>query len=101
MIDLIQEKKEDLKQLCVKYEIARMYVFGSAVSNNFHDQSDIDILISFKEIPFDRYTDNYFNLHAELELLFRRKVDLLTERSLNNKFLIESINQTKELLYAA
>lgn len=101
MIDLIQEKKEDLKQLCVKYEIARMYVFGSAVSNNFHDQSDIDILISFKEIPFDRYTDNYFNLHAELELLFGRKVDLLTERSLNNKFLIESINQTKELLYAA
>ena len=101
MIDLIQEKKEDLKQLCVKYEIARMYVFGSAVSNNFHDQSDIEILISFKEIPFDRYTDNYFNLHAELELLFGRKVDLLTERSLNNKFLIESINQTKELLYAA
>ncbi len=101
MIDLIQEKKEDLKQLCVKYEIARMYVFGSAVSNNFHDQSDIDILISFKEIPFDRYTDNYFNLHAELELLFGRKVDLLTERSLNNKFLIDSINQTKELLYAA
>lgn len=76
-------------------------MFGSAVSNNFHDQNDIDILISFKEIPFDRHTDNYFNLHAELELLFGRKVDLLTERSLNNKFLIDSINQTKELLYAA
>ena len=78
-----------------------MYVFGSAVSGNFTESSDIDILISFKEISFDQYTDNYFDLHRELEHLFNRKVDLLTERSLSNPIFIHSIEKTKQLLYAA
>jgi hypothetical protein len=39
-------------------------------------------------------------LHDKLEALFQRKVDLLTENSLSNPYFIESIEETKELLYA-
>jgi len=63
--------------------------------------SDIDILISFKEIPFNKYTDNYFELHENLEKMFGRKVDFLTERSLSNPYFIQSVEATKQLLYAA
>ncbi|MEY2905522.1 MAG: hypothetical protein RJA52_1538 [Bacteroidota bacterium] len=101
MIKLIQSKKRDLERLCKKYDVKTMYVFGSAVSDNFNQSSDIDFLISFKEIPFDKYTDNFFELHEKLEELFHRKVDLLTERSLSNPYFIESIENTKQLLYAA
>ena len=78
-----------------------MYVFGSACTPQFNDQSDLDFLISFKEIPIETYTDNYFELHYRLEELFNRKVDLITEKSLSNPYFIESIEETKQLLYAA
>lgn len=78
-----------------------MYVFGSACTDEFHINSDIDILVSFKDISIEKYTDNYFDLHHNLENLFERKVDLLTDNSLSNPYFIESIDETKQLLYAA
>lgn len=101
MLNLIENNKQELQRLCEKYDIKTMYLFGSATSSDFNQLSDIDILISFKEIPFDKYTDNYFELHEKLEKLFNRKVDLLTERSLSNPYFIQSVEKTKQLLYAA
>jgi len=92
---------DELQKLCKKYDIKTMYAFGSVVSDDFSPASDIDLLISFNEIPFDKYTDNYFELHELLEDLFQRKVDLLTEKSLSNPYFIQSIEETKRLLYAA
>ena len=101
MLNLIENYKHELQRLCERYDIKTMYVFGSAASSDFNESSDIDILISFKEIPFEKYTDNYFELHEKLEQLFNRKVDLLTERSLSNPYFIRSVEKTKQLLYAA
>jgi len=101
MLDLIINKKKEIQLLCEKYEIKTMYVFGSASTGRFNESSDIDILISFQNIPFDRYTDNYFEVHYKLEELLGRKVDLITENSLSNPFFIESVEETKQLLYAA
>ena len=101
MIDLIKNNKEALMKLCRRYDIKTMYVFGSASTEQFHESSDVDILISFKEISIERYTDNYFFLHEELERLFGRKVDLITERSLSNPYFIKGVEETKQLLYAA
>jgi len=78
-----------------------MYVFGSASTDRFNLNSDIDILVSFKDISIEKYTDNYFELHHRLKELFGREIDLLTENSLSNPYLIESIEETKQLLYAA
>lgn len=101
MLDIIEKNKQAVERLCEKYDILTMHLFGSAATSEFSDTSDVDILISFKDIPFDRYTDNFFALHESLEKLFNRKVDLLTERSLSNPYFIQSIEQTKQLLYAA
>ncbi|MFO7932522.1 MAG: nucleotidyltransferase domain-containing protein [Bacteroidales bacterium] len=97
----IENIKDQLIKLCETYDIKTMYVFGSAVSEQFSEDSDIDFLISFKDIPFEKYTDNYFELHYKLEELFGRKIDLITENSLSNPYLIMSIEETKKLLYAA
>ncbi len=101
MLSLIENNRVALQKLCEYYDIKTMHVFGSATTTDFNDLSDIDILISFKDITFDKYTDNYFELHDKLEKLFNRKVDLLTERSLSNPYFIESVEQAKQLLYAA
>ena len=89
------------QEICKTFDVKTMYVFGSACTDNFNKNSDIDILVSFKELSIEKYTDNYFDLHYKLENLFRRKIDLLTENSLSNPYFIESIEETKVLLYAA
>lgn len=101
MQGLIKDKLNDLRRLCQDYDVKTMYVFGSVCTEKFNDKSDIDILISFKDIPVDKYTDNYFELHYKLEELFNRRIDLLTENSLSNPYFMESIEETKQLLYAA
>ncbi len=101
MNQVITDNIDQLKNLCEAYDIKEMFAFGSACTEKFSDQSDIDILISFNDISIEKYTDNYFDLHDKLEELFKRKVDLMTENSLSNPYLIESIEETKQLLYAA
>lgn len=98
---LVKEKMIELKKLYEDYDVKTMHVFGSACTDRFNDESDIDILISFKDISIEKYTDNYFDLHYKLQDLFQRKIDLLTENSLSNPYFIESIEETKQLLYAA
>lgn len=79
-----------------------MYLFGSAGKGEvFNENSDIDFLISFKEISVEEYTNNYFALQYKLRELFQRDIDLLTENSLTNPYFIKSIDDSKELLYAA
>lgn len=98
---LVREKLTELKLLCEKHNVKTLYVFGSACNGKLGEQSDLDFLISFEDISIEEYTDSYFELHYKLEHLFNRKIDLLTENSLSNPLLIESINETKQLLYAA
>lgn len=98
---LIKDKIEKLRKICTTYDVKTMYVFGSACTNGFNEHSDMDILVSFKEISVEKYTDNYFDLHYKLQELFGRKIDLITENSLSNPYFIESIEETKQLLYAA
>lgn len=101
MHPLIASKKDALTQLCEKYDVKRLYVFGSAGTDKFNEDSDIDILVSFKELTIEKYTDNYFDLHDELKALFGCKIDLITENSLSNPYFMESVEETKQLLYAA
>jgi hypothetical protein len=101
MLALIEHKITELRKLCKEFDVARMYVFGSASTGNSTFDSDIDLLISFKDISFEKYTDNYFELHEQLELLLEKRVDLITERSLKNPYFIASLEDSKKLIYVA
>jgi len=101
MNKILTDKVNDLKKLCEIYKVRSMYVFGSVCTENFNENSDLDFLISFDNISIDQYTDNYFDLHYKLQNLFKRRIDLLTESSLSNPYFIKSVEQTKQLIYAA
>ncbi|MFZ4544818.1 MAG: nucleotidyltransferase family protein [Saprospiraceae bacterium] len=101
MDKLIQNKKEELKLLCQKYDVKSMYIFGSACNESFNENSDLDFLVTFDNLCINQYTNNYFDLHYNLESLFNRKIDLFTDRSLSNPYFIKSINQSKQLIYEA
>lgn len=99
MNDIIKNNIIDIHNLCKKYQVKKLYVFGSICSEKFNDKSDIDFLISFKDIPIEEYSDNYFTLHELFENLFSRKIDLITENSLSNPYFIKFMEKTKTLIY--
>ncbi|NME66925.1 nucleotidyltransferase family protein [Flammeovirga aprica] len=102
MQKILKNKISDLQSICSNLGVKRLYAFGSVVSNDFTAESDIDFLISFVDkLSIEEYTDNYFKLHYKLQDLFNRKIDLVTERTLSNPYFIESINESKELIYEA
>jgi predicted nucleotidyltransferase len=97
---IITENIEKIKEYCKKYKVKELYAVGSVVSDRFSENSDIDLLIKFDNISIEEYTDNYFTLHKLFGKIFKRKIDLITEKSLSNPFFIKSIEKSKQLLYA-
>ena len=96
MENQIKKKLPQITQLFVKYGAKRAFLFGSATTNKFNKNSDVDFLYSFSEdLDYEVYASNYFNLLHDLEDLLKKQVDLVAEKTLKNPFLIESINESK------
>jgi uncharacterized protein len=99
MDKIINDNIDNIKRLCINHNVKSLFVFGSVCTDKFNDSSDIDLLISFNPMDYGDYADNYFNLADRFEKILHRPVDLLTDKSLSNPFFIDSIKQTKTLLY--
>lgn len=99
MNSIIRNNIKSIKSLCLKHNVRSLELFGSANTNKFNELSDIDFVISFNDMPAVEYADAFFNLKKDLEQLLGRKVDILTQKSLSNPYLISSINKTKVLIY--
>jgi uncharacterized protein len=96
---IVDRNIEDLKKLCLLYNVDTMYLFGSALNSSFNEKSDIDFLVKFNTIELSNYFDNYIGFKESLEKLFGREVDLVEEQTLKNPILIQSINNSKSLIY--
>ncbi len=67
MQQILEKRKKDIIAICKTLNIKRLYAFGSVVSENFRDDSDVDFLISFSDnLSVDEYTKNYFALHYNI-----------------------------------
>jgi predicted nucleotidyltransferase len=96
---LLSDNIDKIKDLCLTHHVKSLFAFGSVCTDKFNDKSDVDLLISFKPMDYGDYADTYFLLADKFEDLFLRPVDLVTDKSLSNPYFIDSINQTKTLLY--
>ena len=100
MNSILQDRLDIIKELCKRYKVRSLYSFGSVNTSRFTEH--IDLLIEFDpSISLEEYADNYFSLRARLVELFKRKIDLVTNRSLSNPYFIADIEQGKQLLYGA
>jgi predicted nucleotidyltransferase len=102
MKELIENKLQDIIELCKLYNVSSISLFGSVAKNTMNEGSDIDFLVEFNDsIDVLDYADNYFTLLEKLETLLGKKIDLVSKRSLKNPVLIEEIDRSKIDLYAA
>jgi predicted nucleotidyltransferase len=92
--------RDAVAELCRKYGVKRLAVFGSAVRHDFDPlHSDVDLVVEY--LPGVTSVESYFGLKEELEAVFDRPVDLITAKALRNPFLIRIIERDQRELYAA
>jgi hypothetical protein len=102
MLDLIESNLAQLVRLCQKYDVRRLDAFGSAVRGDFDPRrSDLDFLIQFNNLTIENAADRYFGLLDDLEALFGRKVDLVSDQAIKNPYFRQAVDQERVNLYAA
>ncbi|MCB0624034.1 MAG: nucleotidyltransferase domain-containing protein [Saprospiraceae bacterium] len=97
----LMQRMDQLNELCRKHGVARLYAFGSIVSGAFDVKtSDIDLQVELLPLT-DPVTKGLTLLEFwdELEELFEKKVDLLTDQPIKNPFFRKILEETKILVY--
>ena len=100
MIEMIAQKKDELVDLCRRFKVDHLDLFGSAATGRFDpSSSDLDFIIEFEDRAAPGLLNRYLDFAAALERLFGRPVDLLTPRSIRNPYFRQTLESTKETIY--
>jgi hypothetical protein len=90
---------EQIQQLCAKHRVHELYVFGSVLKETFNDESDIDLVVRFGEVPLTEYFTNYMDLKEALEALFQRNVDLIEDKAVVNPIFRRVLDREMKRVY--
>ena len=101
MNSTLYNKIENIKKIYPNYKIKSLYTFGSVLTKNFDQKSDIDFIVSFQNVSLLEYADNYFEFCNNLKNILNKEVDVVVEKSIKNPFFKEEVNETKTLIYRA
>ncbi|MGB3292350.1 MAG: nucleotidyltransferase domain-containing protein [Phormidesmis sp.] len=72
-----------LAAFCDRWQVAELALFGSILRDDFHANSDIDLLVSYQP-QAQRGLLEKVAMKEELESLVNRKVDLVSKKAIEN-----------------
>ena len=91
----IEEIKKVVAEIAPKYNLKKVTLFGSRANGNFHEDSDIDLIVDF---PEDAGLLKLISLKHKLEDIFNLNVDVVSRGGLKTSY----IEIEKEIeIYAA
>lgn len=98
---LIELNIDRIIELCKKFHVRKLWVFGSILTDRFRPESDIDLCVDFdwNSIPLLDSADNFFNFQFALEDLLGRKIDLTDDSAVRNRYFREELNEKRHLIY--
>jgi predicted nucleotidyltransferase len=88
----------DVADVCRRFQVRELALFGSAVRGDFHSGSDVDFLVEFE--AHARTGFRFCALQRELEALVSRRVDLVSKRALN-PLIRDEILASRQVIYAS
>jgi len=89
---------DEIKELCAKYQVKELALFGSVLRPDFREDSDVDILVEFEpdaRIGFMAY----MGLMNELSDVLGRKVDLVQKEGLKQR-IRKPVLERAQVIYA-
>ena len=100
MHPVVESKRAELTELCRRFHVRRLDIFGSAATGRFNPAtSDLDFLVEFEPVSPEALPDNYFGLLKELEDLFHRHIDLVSARAIRNPYFAAGVDATRQSVY--
>lgn len=98
-MNLIDQNKDRIIELCKKYNVKELYFFGSLLTSKFNESSDVDMLVQFNKIDLLKYFDNYMDLKEALEHVLQRPIDLVENQAIKNPIFRKVVDREKQLVY--
>ena len=100
-MNIIEDKFEEIREICKEHKVNALYAFGSVLSGSFTEESDIDLLVTFAQGYESGAFAQYFDFKEKLEAILNRPVDLVCYQAIRNTVFKHEVDNTKKLLYAA
>jgi len=102
VLPLIEMHRGDIAELCRRFHVSRLEVFGSAARVLDFDptRSDVDLLVSYHP-GHQPGIAAHQDLRDALEVLLGRPVDLVMEAAVENPFIRAGIDRSRQSIYAA
>ncbi len=91
---------DNLADFCRRWKITELALFGSVLRDDFNNESDIDVLVTFADDARWSLLD-FVSVRQELQDLLGRRVDLVEKPAIRNPFRRYEILRTYEVIYAA
>ena len=102
MTAVLKERHGAIADVCSRHGVRRLDVFGSALRDDFQPgASDVDLLVEFGPMESYARVDAYFGLLEELRGILGGEVDLVISGAIKNHYIVQDIEKTKQMLYAA
>jgi uncharacterized protein len=99
----IELPMEKIIEFCDRWQVSEFALFGSVLRDDFHQDSDIDVLISFAPDAKRGLTET-MQMRDELQEMFGRKVDLIVKAAIErseNWLRRKNILESAKVIYAA
>jgi uncharacterized protein len=91
--------KPKINNICKTLPIKRLGIYGSALTDKFTSDSDVDVLVLFDTDRKIDYFDNYFKLKEQLEIIFKHEVDLIIDKPFKNPIFNKSVEKSRLTIY--
>ena len=93
----------EIAALCRRYHVRRLWLFGSAATEEFDpEHSDVDFLVEYEpDTDLGPWIRDYFELREHLEALLGRGVDLVMSGASRNPYFLESVERQKRQVFVA
>lgn len=100
-MNLVEINIHKIIDICKRFHVRRLWVFGSILTDRFRPDSDIDLCVDFDwaNIPVLDAADNFFDFQFALEDLLGRSVDLTDDSAVRNRYFREELNEKRRLIY--
>lgn len=94
-LELDPIRLQQLSELCQRFYVKKLSLFGSRLHGDAHTESDLDVLVEF--LPGHVPGFAFAGLERELSVVFGCRVDLRTPSDLSQYFREEVVEEARPL----